>query len=105
MALIGVHIAFGYALDTARDNGGAFLRADTVNSQTIAAPGVSTISAPQNRGKDSPVLSVVSADAIFYAIGPNPDASAGSAARDYLKANDPIDRYVKPGDKFAWIAA
>jgi hypothetical protein len=74
-------------------------------SQTMATAGTSTISAMTLLTEASVGLLSISASApIFYATGPNPDATNGP--RRYM---DPAfgreDIFVNPGDKFAWVFA
>jgi hypothetical protein len=108
MALSGVHITFGYS-----NSGGSELPYGATASETMAAATTSTVVAPSAPGPALhldrnttylPLLSISASAAIFYATGPNPDASA--SPRRYM---DPTfgreDIFVNPGDKFAWVAA
>lgn len=104
MALTGVHITFGYSSNIARD--GNTLPFSATSSQTMAAPAVSTISAPPNIGT---LLSISASAAIFYVTGPNATVAQvtdGATPRRYM---DPQfgreDIFVNPGDKFAWTTA
>lgn len=103
MALAGVHICFGYA------NGGpvpqtgpsgTLLPYSAKSSQTMASPATSTISAPIGQ----PLLSISASAPIFYAVGPNPDATNGPR-RYYDPTFGREDILVNVGDKFAWILA
>lgn len=112
MALSGVHICFGFSSVGTNNSlqGQSSLVFNAVSSQTMAAATTSSISAPVSPNSEKqPVLSISASAAIFYATGPNPDASgSGSYPRRYY---DPAassgreDIFVNPGDKFAWVAA
>src|SRR6267154_2341836 len=104
MALSGIHITFGYS-----NSGGSELPYNAVSSQTMTDAGTSTISAPSAPAPAShldrnttylPLLSISASAAIYYAVGTNPDATAGP--RRYM---DPTfgreDIFVNAGDKFA----
>lgn len=98
MAFTGVHITFGptrndYGQDTLAFTTGCF-------SQTMASAGT-TGANPNN----SVTLLEISASApIFFAVGPNPDATNG--VRRYMDpANGSYDMFANPGDKVAWIFA
>jgi hypothetical protein len=108
MAFSGVHL---FCSEAGGDNGGT----DNYNvqtyrnplwSETIASAGTSQNEAPQgNRA----ILRIESSAEIYGAIGKTPDASktvstGSSSARFRIKADTPFDIYLKPGDKFAWIA-
>ena len=101
----GVHVAFGYAGDTSQGDGGVAIRASTTSSQTLTNAGTTTKSAPQKRGDENPLVSIVAFSDGWYAIGSSPDASPSSDARDPLRAGESIDRYCKPDDKVAWLVA
>lgn len=109
MALSGVHICFGFSSVGLANSlrGQSSLVASAVSSETMAAAGTSSISAPadSNNRSMTPVLSISSSVAIFYATGPNPDASA--SPRRYYDPSSGLreDIFVNPGDKFAWVAA
>lgn len=104
MALSGVHVAFGRFRDERHVDGGAHLRAATMSSETMSEPGTSTVTAPSlNDLSDSPVVSIVTTQDIFYSVALFPDAVNGP--RDYLKAGESITRYCRHGDALAWVAA
>lgn len=107
MALSGVHIAFGAcAIGIFNNLGQPTLLGQCSSSQTMSGAGTATIAAPAFTGQPglTPVLSISASAAIFYAVGPSPDAVNGP--RRYM---DPAfgreDIFCSPGDKFAWAAA
>ncbi len=103
MALTGLHITFGYAgtNPTPIQTSSVFR---VSSSETIAAAGTSTTSAPAfNRYSGEPIARVTASAAAFVAFGTSPNATSG--ARIYLNALETKDFVVRPGDKIAWIAA
>lgn len=103
MALAGVHITFSaFAGGFGNGTADTILPYKPALSQTMAAAGTSTISAPTNRNNDKALCTLYASAAIFYAIGPAPDINAGP-----LRYYDPAwgrgeDIFVDPGDKVAW---
>jgi hypothetical protein len=109
MALSGVHIAFGQsAFGLQTTVGQPTLPYACFVSQTMASAGTSTINAPSLTGVDGVVLQTllsISASApIFYATGPNPNAS-GTQRRYMDPAFGREDIFVNGGDYFAWVFA
>jgi hypothetical protein len=107
MAFSGVHVACGFAAskDFKDDSGSniAILGAP-LWSQTMASAGTTQKAVPSVAlERKSPIISVDTSIDIFFAIGPDADATAGP--RRFLRAGGHFDGYAKNGDKLAWIAA
>lgn len=97
MALTGIHLEFGA---TAVGNGANTLQHALCLTQTMASAGTSN----PNPNNATTLLSISASAPIFYAVGPNPDATNG--LRRYMDpANGRADLFVEPGDKVAWIFA
>jgi len=97
MALTGVHVACG-PINVVN---GASLVGTLDWSETLAAAGTTTNSAP---GQSSRMFEVSAGTDVFFAIGPNPNATTGP--RFLLKGDGyPRTVLVQSGDKLAWIAA
>ncbi|MDA9510924.1 hypothetical protein XI09_40975 [Bradyrhizobium sp. CCBAU 11386] len=73
-------------------------------SDTMAAAGTSQKTASEGPPGCHPMISITASLAIFYAIGPNPDATNGPR-RYYDPAFGTTDIAVNAGDRFAWVAA
>lgn len=110
MSLSGVHIAFGYCnLGYANGDSHVALPYQVTASQTMAAPGKTTISAPAaNSPTELPLLlsmlSISASAAIYYATGSNPDAVNGPR-RYYDPGFGREDILVAAGDLVAWTWA
>lgn len=105
MAFTGVHVVCSFVGDDARLDGGApLVQADVWSAPFAAnAPGTTPLAAPADRAGSSPIFSIDTSIDIYFAIGPNPNASA--SPQRVLRAGASFDRYVQPGDKLAWIVA
>ena len=104
MALSGVHICFGSsAIGLSTSQAQSTLPFKAASSQTMAAGGTSTISAP-SAANGQPLLSISASAAIFYATGPSPDATNGPR-RYYDPSFGREDIFVNSGDFFAWVLA
>jgi hypothetical protein len=104
MALAGVHITFGGS--NVLSSGGDTLPFVASSSETMAAPALSTKTAPPIQGA---LLSISASASIYYVTGPNAtlaQVTDGVTPRRYM---DPTfgreDIFVNPGDKFAWTTA
>ena len=103
MALTGVHVL----CTSVRIVNGASLTGASLWSETLAAPGTTTQSAP---GSDA-VFEVRAAVDAYVAIGKNPDASQISAsaqntARVFIPGGETRNLFCSaPGDRLAWFAA
>lgn len=105
MALAGVHITFS---DMAQGipASPALLPYRATGSQTMASGATSTVKAVAH-GNSQPLLSISASAAIFYAVGPAPDASGNATypRRYYDPSFGREDIFVDPGDAFAWVLA
>ena len=105
MALSGVHVTFGYAVDVLNKQGPA-LPFNATSSQTMASPGTSTISAPSELGVGPlPLLSLSASAAIFYVVGQNPNINTDPRRYYDPALNAREDIAVNPGDRVAWTTA
>jgi hypothetical protein len=110
MALVGVHIAFGYCnIGTVGEQQPPSLLFGCTSSQTMASAGTSTVVAPGSGSLSFQAVISISASApIFYALGPNPVAD-GSDSPNKRRYMDPAtgreDIFVNAGDKLAWVFA
>jgi hypothetical protein len=73
--------------------------------QTTASPGTTSHASPyEDQLAGEPVFSFYSSADIYFAIGPNPDAT--NCTRRFLTANTPVDIFDRGGgEKVAWILA
>ncbi|OQP84195.1 hypothetical protein BTR14_20550 [Rhizobium rhizosphaerae] len=107
MALTGVHVL---CAGTGAPGSGFYPQALLYApqwSETMTAAGTTARAAPNGGGY---VFRVMVSAATYIATGANPDASqtsgTGAAARELITPEVcPVDRYVMPGDKLAWVLA
>lgn len=110
MAFSGVHIIWGFAGGDGYSSAKQPLMIDPQRSETIAAGGTTTQSAPGG-GHRRPVARVRAPLDSWVAYGPTaPDASQAVAsttntARYFVPANTDCDHYVNPGDKMNSVSA
>lgn len=97
MALSGVHLT----LSTWGPAASAALPADLIASQTMASAGTSTLVANARC-----MLTVSASAAIYYAYGPNPDATSGPRRYyDPAATSQREEVILQQGDRIAWILA
>lgn len=104
MAAPSVHVICGFAGGDGNSNDKQALLKEP---QWSAEPstGVATTSGAADKGGMRPVFRVTNTIDIYASHdGANPSAAA-SPRHLLLAAHAPHDLYVKPGDKFVWIAA
>lgn len=101
MALSGVQVTCAYG----RRDSDVPLLSRPQWSQTMASATTTNSAAPVNDNDRFGILvfAITTTVDIFYAIGPNPNAS--NSPRMYLGAGKSYDIEVQPGDKLAWILA
>lgn len=104
MALPQVHVICGYAGGDGNAKDKQALFKDPQWSAEPASNVPTTQRAPDKDGL-IPVFRVTNTADIFVAHGPDV-ANAGQSPRHALLASQaPHDLYVKPGDRFVWVAA
>ncbi|NTA80748.1 hypothetical protein G6L13_09645 [Agrobacterium tumefaciens] len=103
MALPQVHVICGYAGGDGNAKDRQPLFKDPQWSEEPASNTPTTKAAPDINGM-IPVFRVTNTVDIYvsHAVVPN---AANSPRHVLLAANAPHDLYVKPGDKFSWVAA
>lgn len=103
MALPQVHVICGYAGGDGNAKDKQPLFKDPQWSEEPAANTPTSKSAPDINGM-IPVFRVTNTVDIYVSHAAAPNA-ANSPRHVLLAANAPHDLYVKPGDKFSWMAA
>ncbi|RIX97165.1 hypothetical protein D3218_19070 [Aureimonas flava] len=110
MPLSGLHVTIGEARNagpfTLYEGGreGPQLHGKVLLSETLAAPGTSTIvTPPYAYERGHLVASVRCSKDAWVAVGAAPNASTGP--RDFLPANTDLDMIVSAGDRVAWLEA
>jgi len=109
MAFSGVHITCGFTgftSDKFPQQRRIALLGTAVWSETMSSPGTTTHASPyEDELAGEPVFSLYSSADIYFAIGPNPDATNGT--RRFLQANTPMDIFGDRagGEKVAWVLA
>ncbi|WP_413709149.1 hypothetical protein [Rhizobium sp. Rhizsp82] len=108
MAFSGVRIECYRGMTVLRDSWWSYLMPGLLEwSQSFASPavsGITTKTAVRVTADGDPVFRVHNAEAIYVAIGRNPNA-ADDSKRLYLSAGGSIVLKAEPGDKLAWVAA
>lgn len=105
---VGVHIECGFggsrSHGTTSPIANFAVEGELVWSQTMTVAGTTSLVAPPfNSIQGDPLICIDSVADIFVAIGPNPDANVDP--RMLVRAGVPRQRYVKSGDRLAWVPA
>jgi hypothetical protein len=111
MALTGLHVTIGearnagpFTLYERSSHEGPQLHGKVLLSETLAAPGTSTIvTPPYAYERGHLVASVRCSKDAWVAVGATPNATTGP--RDLLPANTDLDLIVVAGDRVAWLEA
>ena len=105
MTFTGLHIAAAYVgPQYARNQARESVVGKLIASETIDAPGTSTLAAPDVHEVAGMATVRVSAGVdAFVAISAEPDAEAGP--RDLVRAGETLSFYAEPGHRLAWVAA
>jgi hypothetical protein len=105
MAFTGLHITAAYVgPHYSRNQAKEDIVGKLLASETMDAPGTSTLAAPEvHEVAGMATFRVSAAVDAFVAIGIEPDANAGP--RDLVRAGETVSFYAEPGHRLAWVAA